>query len=166
VGAQYLVGVTGHQNLSPSSRHPISEAIKVHLRTCPSAVVGVTSLAGGADQIFADSVLSIGGRIMVVLPCKDYEASFHSADDLNHFKRLLASAESVVRMPFDAPSESAYLAAGKEVAARVNQLLAVWDGQSAKGLGGTADIVSYARQLGKAVAIIWPEGASRISKDE
>ena len=40
-------------------------------------------------------------------------------------------------------------------------LVAVWDGQSARGLGGTADVVAYARERGKPVTVIWPEGASR-----
>jgi hypothetical protein len=37
----------------------------------------------------------------------------------------------------------------------------VWDGKPARGIGGTADIVSYARQKGVPVAVLWPEGAAR-----
>ena len=33
-------------------------------------------------------------------------------------------------------------------------LLALWDGQAARGKGGTADVVDYARSLGKPVIII------------
>lgn len=36
---------------------------------------------------------------------------------------------------------------------------AVRDGKPARGIGGTADIVSYARQNGIPVAVLWPEGA-------
>ena len=166
MGFEYLVGVTGHQNLTPLSRPLISEAIQGHLRGFPATVVGLTSLAGGADQVFADAILAEGGRLVVVLPSRGYESSFQSQDDLDGFKRLMASGVSVVQMPFDAPSESAYLATGKEIVNRVDHLLAIWDGQPAKGKGGTADIVDYARELGKQVTIIWPDGAYRITKSE
>ena len=51
--------------------------------------------------------------------------------------------------------------AGKVVVDRSSVLLAVWDGQPSRGLGGTADVVAYARQRGVPVTVIWPEGASR-----
>ena len=40
-------------------------------------------------------------------------------------------------------------------------LVAVWDGQPARGLGGTADVVAYARQRGVPMEVIWPQGATR-----
>ena len=40
-------------------------------------------------------------------------------------------------------------------------LIAVWDGLPARGLGGTADVVAYARDHGIPVSVIWPEGARR-----
>jgi hypothetical protein len=43
----------------------------------------------------------------------------------------------------------------------VDRLLAVWDGRPARGVGGTADIVEYARLSRVPVDIIWPSGASR-----
>ena len=44
---------------------------------------------------------------------------------------------------------------------RSERLVAVWDGKPARGIGGTADIVSYARQKGVPVVVLWPEGATR-----
>lgn len=40
-----------------------------------------------------------------------------------------------------------------------SELLAVWDGQPARGYGGTADVVAHARDRG--VRRVWPEGAIR-----
>ena len=40
-------------------------------------------------------------------------------------------------------------------------LLAVWDGQPARGYGGTADVVEIARQTGTRAIVIWPDGARR-----
>jgi hypothetical protein len=58
-------------------------------------------------------------------------------------------------------TERAHLAAGQVVVDRSERLVAVWDGKPARGIGGTADIVSYARQKGVPVAVVWPEGAAR-----
>ncbi|MGW5646007.1 hypothetical protein ACWEV3_27990 [Saccharopolyspora sp. NPDC003752] len=40
-------------------------------------------------------------------------------------------------------------------------MLAVWDGQPARGFGGTADVVDSARKRGVDVTVIWPDGARR-----
>ncbi|HEY1620682.1 MAG TPA: hypothetical protein VGG25_23870 [Streptosporangiaceae bacterium] len=42
-----------------------------------------------------------------------------------------------------------------------DELWAVWDGQPARGYGGTADVVAHARSKGIPVRVIWPEGARR-----
>jgi hypothetical protein len=42
-----------------------------------------------------------------------------------------------------------------------DELYAVWDGQPARGYGGTADVVAYARQRSIPVRVIWPDGAER-----
>lgn len=64
-------------------------------------------------------------------------------------------------MPYEEPSDEAYLAAGQEVVDLTDTLLAIWDGQPARGLGGTADVVRYARSVGKRVVVIWPLGSAR-----
>lgn len=53
------------------------------------------------------------------------------------------------------------MAVGRTVVGRCDLLLAVWDGQPAAGLGGTADVVSHVNDRGKAVEINWPDGSSR-----
>lgn len=155
-----LVGITGHQSLTSSTRKLIASAIRDILQN-KSNLTGVSSLAMGADQIFAQVVLEEGGKIIAVLPAKHYERSFESPADLAEFRRLLGLAESMVTMPFDEPSEKAYFLAGQQIVNYADLILAVWDGGSAGGLGGTADIVRYARSKGKKVTIVWPEGASR-----
>jgi hypothetical protein len=44
---------------------------------------------------------------------------------------------------------------------RSDVLLAVWDGQPARGPGGTGDVVAYARARGTPVEVVWPAGAAR-----
>src|SRR5262249_44941963 len=121
----------------------------------------VTSLAAGSDQIFSECALATGSQLMVVIPCKGYERTFGDPLDLAAYRRLLAASIDTVRLPFQEPGEEAYWAAGKRIVDMTDTLIAVWDGQPAGGLGGTADVVEYAQTQNKKVIRIWPPGASR-----
>ena len=97
----------------------------------------------------------------MVLPCAGYEASFKDPAGLERFLSLRSEAHTVERMEFPAPSEEAYLAAGRRVVECSDMLLAVWDGRPAKGKGGTADVVEHARGRNVPVTVVWPEGVVR-----
>jgi hypothetical protein len=158
--SERLIGVTGHQNLPVATRKLVSDAVRDELAGLRGPVV-ITSLAAGADQICAEVALKAGGRLVAVLPARRYEESFSNESDLANFTRLLDQATEVISMPFEEPDDEAYWAAGREVVDRADRLLAVWDGKPAAGLGGTADVVAYARSMGKRVTVIWPHGAAR-----
>ena len=155
------VGVTGHQDVPPEARDYVMRATNALLDQFNGELVGVCSLAVGGDQVFASLVLERGSRLEVVLPCKGYETTFSRAEDLGKFHALLMRAASVETLRFDQPSEDAYLAAGCRVVDLSEVMLAIWDGQPARGKGGTADIVEYARQRGIPLEIIWPKGVLR-----
>jgi hypothetical protein len=124
-------------------------------------LVGVCSLAVGADQIFAKALLAAGGRLHVILPSANYNTTFNAGDELANYSDLVSSSSSVEELPFPGPSEEAFFAAGRQVVDQSDLLFAVWDGAPAAGLGGTADIVQYAKDSGTVVEIIWPPGARR-----
>jgi len=42
-------------------------------------------------------------------------------------------------------------------------LVAVWDGDAQGGRGGTSATVALARDLGRTVHVVWPDGARRRS---
>jgi len=92
----------------------------------------------------------------------NYENTFENARDQGEYENLLEAAEARVRLDFECPSEEAFMAGGRAVVDGCDILLAVWDGKPAGGFGGTADVVAYAKENGKSVEVIWPEGASRI----
>jgi hypothetical protein len=154
------VGATGHQNLPPESVARIADDLREQL-IHEAALVGVSSLAAGADQLFASVVLSLGGRLEVILPSQGYETTFDDPSSLKQYQRYLRSATTIHRLPFPEPSEEAFLEAGKEVVNRSDRLIAVWDGKPAQGLGGTADIVAYAKNRGVLITVLWPEGLIR-----
>jgi hypothetical protein len=157
-----LIGVTGHQDIHGASAAWIEVRIReILLAHRDTGLVGIGALAAGADQLFARCVLDLGGSLEVVVPCAGYETAFGSVDDRRAYEAALAAATTVRRLPYPAPSQEAFMAAGEAVAQRCELLLAVWDGLPARGLGGTADVVRYARGIGRNVTIVWPAGAGR-----
>jgi hypothetical protein len=155
------LGVTGHQTIPREAHEFLMTAIQDVVRDADSPVQAVTSLAAGADQLVATELLRAGGRLHVIVPSCNYEQTFTAGEDLACFRSLLEAAHAVTRLDFAEPSEDAFLAAGKHVVDNCEMLIAVWDGKPARGLGGTADIVRYARDTGKAVRIVWPDGIDR-----
>jgi hypothetical protein len=153
------IGVTGHQDLPHDAIDYITHGIRDILGR-HDEIDGYSSLAAGADQIFATEVLAAGGRLHAVIPSEDYTATL-SDEDLVHYNQLLASASRTTQLPFPAPAEDAYEAAGQWIATESELLIAVWDGLPARGRGGTADTVAYARALDREVHVIWPGGMTR-----
>ncbi len=155
------IGCTGHQTLSPLTRRQVAAALATQIAKVEDELVGLCSLAVGADQIFAHILLASGGRLHAVIPCQGYASTFGDEATRQEFQRLLSAAHEVTELPFSEPSEEAFMAAGRTVADRCDLLLAVWDGQPAAGLGGTADVVAHAASRGRPVEIVWPDGSSR-----
>jgi hypothetical protein len=156
-----VVGFTGHQNLIGVTRRQVAHAIVEQLvNVRGEEFTGVTSLAAGADQIFGFCVLAAGGRLEAVIPADGYRDTMQNIDQV-HFDLLLALSTTVEHLPFREPTNEAYLSAGERVVNKCDLLLAVWDGRPAAGLGGTADVVAYARHHGTEVHVIWPLGAQR-----
>jgi hypothetical protein len=155
------IGVTGHQNLPPSVIAYVRAGIERVLARVPGEFIGITSLAAGADQLFARTVLDGGGRLHAVIPCAGYESTFANEAELRTFNELLTGASEVETLPHAQPSSQAFLEAGHRVVELADLMIAVWDGKAAQGLGGTADIVRHARERSREVDIIWPPGAER-----
>jgi hypothetical protein len=124
-------------------------------------LVGITSLAAGADQLFASEVLRANGSLEVIIPSDGYRKSFEEPLDRSRFDDFLARATDAVALPYPFPSEEAFLAAGIALVERCDVLIAAWDGMAARGLGGTADVVKYARSRARTVLIVWPDGLER-----
>ena len=151
------VGMSGHQDLgSPERVMWIKHQLRQQLeRTVFSS--GISSLAAGADQLFAKIVLDLGHQIEVVIPCEGYESAFENSNAEQTFQELKRKAVRCYVLDFSRPSEEAFFAAGKRVVEISDLLFAVWDGQPAAGLGGTADIVKHALKHGKQVFHINPD---------
>ncbi|QOV41287.1 hypothetical protein IM697_25245 [Streptomyces ferrugineus] len=154
------MGVTGHRSLPASVLPHLRSRMRELLREGADLTV-LTSLAAGADQLFAKVALDCGVPVTAVIPGMDYAAHLGSATDKAAYQRLLRCCTTRVDLPVEATHEEAYDAAGRWIVDHCDRLVAVWDGLPARGRGGTGDIVAYARRTGVPVTVIWRTGARR-----
>jgi hypothetical protein len=144
------IGLTGHQKLdNPRDWEWVKGEIDRILTSLPSPVIGLSSLAVGADQLFAKAILQHKGSLEVIIPFPEYESTFDDGPDREWYQQLLKAASKINVMRRAGSDEECYFAAGKKVVDGADVLVAVWNGKPAAGLGGTGDIVKYARQRQK-----------------
>jgi hypothetical protein len=157
-----MVGFTGHAGLPPATVELVERELCDRLAPHGGPeLVGVSLLGPGCDQLFARIVLELGGRLYVVVPAKRYREQFTDPHAQQTYDRLYRQCAYFEELEYLDSTEEAHMAAGRVMVQRSTRLLAVWDGQPSKGLGGTADVVAYAQQQGVPVEVIWPEGATR-----
>jgi hypothetical protein len=118
-------------------------------------LTGISCLAVGADSLFAGLILQRGGRLEVILPFREYEQEL-PVQQKDKYQALLKMASAITVLEKRQSKQESYFEASKKVVDAADLLLAVWDGKPAKGLGGTADIVKYARQELKPVIHVDP----------
>lgn len=158
------IGVTGHRILTEVDKlnHGIEEALKRVETSFPGRMIVISSLAEGADRLVVERVLAHPAATLIVplpLPAEDYKKDFCDSASKAEFDRFLNLAKEVFAMP-PAPSRNeAYEAAGQYVLDHCDVLLAVWDGQSQQGIGGTGGIVARARLRGLPTA--WVHAGNR-----
>lgn len=151
------VGFTGHQRLEDESAWSWLEiSLTSYLAAVAAPLVGVSSLAIGADQLFASVLLKQGGTLHVVLPFEGYDLTFKSEESQANYFSLLRGASVVETLRGRGDQQESYLAAGKRVVDLADTIIAVWNGKRAVGLGGTGDVVRYAADMGKRIIHLNP----------
>lgn len=158
------IAVTGHMDLTDSSIALVRDALHQTLKPYARNLTGVSCIAKGADTLFAEVVLELGGRLVAVIPSQDYRQAKVKPDHAEQFDRLIEAAGEVVVLEHETAHRSAYEDANRTLLQRADRLVAVWDGKPPIGKGGgTADTVVEARGAGIPVDVVWPEGADRRS---
>jgi len=144
------VGVTGHREIAEDCTASIEAAVdtilaKLREKAPDARLLLLTGLAEGADRLVARLAQERhGAELAVVLPraVDSYRNDFATAESKAEFDRLLASACLVVAPPQDHPDPTVgYAWAGHFTALHSHLLIALWDGDAARGDGGTAEIV-------------------------
>ena len=156
-----VVGVSSHRDIAAGEIDAIRRRVRDFFALLQAAfphlpIVLLSSLAEGGDQLVAREALACGARLMAPLPLPPdlYLDDFENADTREAFHALCGQAEVVLlprlmdkpRHAIGAPGEARdrqYATAGVYIASHCHILLALWDGNDAAGLGGTAQIVDY-----------------------
>ncbi|WP_327695952.1 hypothetical protein [Streptomyces sp. NBC_00459] len=158
------IAVTGHMDLTENSVRLVRTALDELLKQYADGdqLVGVSCIAEGADSLFAEAVLAVGGRLTVVVPSQDYSRNVVRPSHAALFDHLVEAAEEVLVLPHETANRQAYEAANAVLIERADRLFAVWNGEPPTGKGGgTADTVLEARMVGVPVDVVWPDGAAR-----
>jgi hypothetical protein len=120
----------------------------------------VSQLAEGADRLIARELLAYAGTTLeAALPLQpdDYENDFKTDASRAEFREFLERSVSTIVMTATRTREEAYEQAGRRIVERSDVVIALWDGEPARGQGGTAQIVEYARVRG--VPLVWIQTA-------
>jgi len=156
----HVVGFSGHRLLADQAG--VAKSIRTALESlrseAPGEWIALASAAAGADLLFVHAALDMGmgWEASLPLPLTDFEKDFHP-EEWAEVKALLSRAEHLEIAAEPGSRDEAYLTGGFEIVNRCDVLLVVWDGQPARGKGGTADIVTYARAMGRPIMIINPD---------
>ena len=159
--SKIIIGVTGHRTLQ--NPNPIITGVDKALQAIKSSfeteqIVVLSALAEGADRIIAERALAMDGTKLIAvlpLPVEVYQEDFQSPISIKEFQGLLELADEIIELPRIINREESYRNVGKYLVAHCEVLIAIWDGQPARGPGGTAEVVALARDRNLPVAWIY-----------
>jgi hypothetical protein len=181
------VGFTGHRHLPDEAlaRQAIREFLTSEKDRAGAVLYGVSSAAAGGDLLFAESCLELGLplRILLPMPQQQWRSDFDEASwsrvenvlgqalsveitgsawnqaPVDEVRQLSGGAESEPQA-VENTREQLYFECGMQTVLESEILLALWDGEPSRGLGGTAEIVAFAEQQHHAV--VWIHSRSGV----
>jgi hypothetical protein len=165
-----VVGVTGHRDLRPEDIAALEGEFETILKRLQNDYQGnggggaplvlVSALAEGADRLAARVALSVGATLVAALPMpgEEYRRDFETVAAQTEFDQLMDKAFTTRVMGFvpgntpesvrDDPVCRAkqYRAVGVFIVQQCNVLIALWDGNDDRAMGGTAEVVAFKRE--------------------
>ncbi len=94
------IAITGHMNLTTGSVPLIYKGITGALTPYENwELTGISCIARGADSVFAQAVLDVGGKLEVILPAAGYREKKVKPDHASQFDELIRRATTVRVMP-------------------------------------------------------------------
>jgi hypothetical protein len=165
IALRLRIGVSGHRGITldqPGLVRAVDDVltaitgvqVSISTRSTQVSPTVVSSLAEGADRLLANAVLRRdGAELEAILPLErtDYCDDFGSTVSKAEFNALLTQAVAVDVIGAAESRDHAYESAGRAVVDRSDVMVVVWDGQPARGRGGTAEIRDYAIRRKKPV---------------
>lgn len=149
------IGVSGKRMIAPGEIQRVYEEIKQRIteilkQNQISDFVGLTSLATGADTIFAQVVLKEFHKplhVILPFPVEEYKRDF-SEQDLKVFLELLRQSREIEISNSSVPAkpsdrDACYFVCGRRIAEACHDMIFVWDKQKPGGVGGTGEIMGF-----------------------
>ena len=161
-----VVGFSGHRSLAdPAGTATRIGAMLDELMATHGPLVATSSLAKGADAIFVKAAAARGIPILLALPFppERFQRDFEP-DEWRDVQPYLAKAAQVEIVRGAESDDEAYMETGIRIVDDADVLVAVWDGKATNGLGGTGDVVAYARAMGKPLRWLNPEDNRVVSE--
>ena len=156
----HVIGFTGHRHLTntEAAAAAIREALDTLRQEISGEWIALSSIADGADRLFVHQarLLGMSWHAILPLPRAEFAKDFSEAEWAD-VEMTLEAADHVRILEEAGDRDESYLDCGIETVNGADVLLAVWDGNPARGKGGTADVVQYARSISKPVLIVNPE---------
>ena len=148
--SEFRVAVVGHRKLRGIiiTQFVTAQCLTI-LRQAQAehgSVIAISALAEGADSLFANAALSLDIPLEIVRPFEEFSDDFPSGPSRKFYESLRRAARHETRLPFKGRSDEAYQVAMYWIIDHSDLLVAVWDGRSAAGAGGTGDAVRYAQE--------------------
>jgi hypothetical protein len=150
------IGFSGHRKLldEDKCRSAIRGVLIEWSAKGAGVVYGVSSVAAGGDLLFAESCVDLGLPIRIMLPSppEKFREDFDEAD-WRRAERLMSLALSVEVAGVSEQNDERYYECGIETVNQSQLLIVLWDGEPGRGMGGTADMVNFAK--GQSRPTVW-----------
>lgn len=154
----WIIGFAGHRRVPDpaGAKAAILGCLKEFKASAEGEWAGRSSAAAGADLIFLEACRDLGIAYSIVLPFpkERFREDFEDASEWEKACSLMDGAASVEIAPGNEVAPEAYHLAAREILDVSDVLLFLWDQQPARGIGGTAESVTEARERGLPVRII------------
>lgn len=150
------IGFTGHRTLPDEGkcRKLIYDFLREGKAAARGLIYGVSSVAAGGDLLFAESCieLEIPLRVLLPFPAEEFRNDFDAAT-WSRAENAIRKAVSVEVTGGGESRDERYYECGIQTVKQSRLLIALWNGEPARGLGGTANIIAFAREIGRPV--VW-----------
>jgi hypothetical protein len=172
------IGITGHRAIAadPMVSRAVQAAITKVFRTLENGstlsktgkslssstrfrLKVISMLAEGADLVGMQAALDCGAELMGVLPFDEqsYRDAFAGGPSRVVFDKVWSKLSSIVVLGGIVGDDASYELANSAILDRSDVVIAVWDGDPARGPGGTGDVVHDALERGLPIIVISPQ---------
>ena len=144
----WFIGFAGHRDLPDraAAKEAIARELAVVRKSLPGEAIGVASAAAGADLLFLQACREAGLKTVVLLPFakERFRSDFNDEDEWQAACLEMDAAWWCEVSPGGEEAPAAYHVVAREGLDMADRMLFLWDGQAARGLGGTAETLDEA----------------------